>query len=132
MFDNLIAKTKKKAPNFNLEKLGKFIYKTRHIQAVLILVLFLGTFIIKGNVNVLYTGSEQDKVGKVFPATNQIAIVYNNKHEARMTELIKRFEQDEKIEKILGYSNTLNEKLAYNELNARFEDLGESTSIDDY
>lgn len=132
IFDNLIGKTKKKAPNFNLEKLGKFIYKTRHIQAVLILVLFLGTFIIKGNVNVLYTGSEQDKVGKVFPATNQIAIVYNNKHEARMAELIKRFEQDEKIEKILGYSNTLNEKLAYNELNAKFEDLGESTSIDDY
>ena len=29
-------------------------------------------------------------------------------------------------------NETLNEKLAYNELNAKFEDLGESTSIDDY
>ena len=132
MFDTLIAKTKKKAPKFNLEKLGRFSYKTRHIQAAIILILFIGTFIIKGNVNVLYTGSEQDKVGKVFPATNQIAIVYNNKHEARMAELIKRLEKDEKIEKALGYSNTLNEKLAYNELNAKIEDLGESTNIDEY
>ena len=132
IFDNLIAKTKKKSPKFNLTGLGKFIYKTRYVQGILIVILFVGAYFLKGNIGILYTGSEQDKVGKVFPATNQIAIVYNNKYEELITDYCKKLEQNEKIDQALCYSNTINEKLAYNELNKKFEDLGQDTQVEEY
>ena len=132
IFDDLIAKTKKKSPKFNLTKLGKFIYKTRFVQSALLLVLFIAAYLLKGNINILYTGSEQDKVGKVFPATNQIAIVYNNKYEDIISKYCKELEKDQKIDQVLCYSNTINEKLAYDELNKKFKDLGQNVEIDDY
>ncbi len=132
IFDNLIAKTKKKTPKFNLTKLGKFIYKTRFVQAALIIGLFIAAYLLKGNINILYTASEQDKVGKVFPATNQMAIVYNNKYEDIISKYCHSLEKDKKIDEVLCYSNTLNEKLAYDELNQKFKDLGQDVEIDDY
>ena len=132
IFDNLIDKTKKKSPNFNLSKLGKFIYKTRFIQSFLIVALFIVAYLLKGNIGILYTGSEQDKVGAVFPTTNQVAIVYNNKYEELISSYCKELEGVEKIDQVLCYSNTVNEKLAYDELNKKFEDLGQDTEIEEY
>ncbi len=132
IFDNLIAKTKKKSPQFNLTKLGQYIYKTRFIQSFLIIVLFLAAYLLKGNVNILYTGSQQDKVGAIFPPTNQVAIVYNNKYENIISNYCKQLETNKNIDQVLCYSNTLNEKLAYDELNKKFKDLGQNIEIDDY
>ena len=132
IFDNLIEKTKKKSPKFNLTKLGNFIYKTRYIQSALIVLLFIAAYLLKGNIGILFTGSQQDKVGAVFPATNQVAIVYNNKYEEIISSYCKELEKDEKIDQVLCYSNTINEKLAYDELNKKFEDLGQDTEIEEY
>ncbi len=132
IFDNLIAKTKKKSPNFNLTKLGNIIYKTRYFQTVLIIILFIAAYLLKGNINILYTSSQQDKVGAIFPATNQIAIVYNNKYEKLMKSYCQDFEKDKKIDQVLCYSNTINEKLAYDKLNQKFKDLGQNVEIEDY
>ena len=68
----------------------------------------------------------------LFPATNQIAIVYANEYEKLMTSFCKDFEKNENIDQVLCYSNTINEKLAYNELNDKFEELGQDTKIDEY
>ena len=130
--DNLIKKTHKKSINFNLKKLGNFSYKTRFIQCIIIILLFGITYMLKGNISILYTGSEQDKVGKVFPATNQIAVVYENKYEDIISKYCKELEKDTKIDDVLCYSNTINEKLAYNELNDKFKDLDQDTNIDEY
>ncbi len=132
IFDDLIAKTKKKSPKFNLTKLGNYIYKTRYIQAILIIALFIGAYLLKGSIGILYTDSEQDKVGKVFPVNNQIAIVYNNKYEKLIANYCKKLDQDEKIDQVLCYANTINEKLAYDELNNKFKDLGQDTEIEEY
>lgn len=132
IFDDLIMKTKKKSLKFNLTKLGKGVYKIRYVQSIFIIVLFVAAYLLKGNIQILYTDSEQDKVGKVFPATNQIAIVYNNKYEELMSSYCKTLETDENIDQVLCYSNTINEKLAYDELNDKFDSLGQDTEIDEY
>ena len=130
--DNLILKTKKKTIHFHLDKLGKFSYKMKYMQVFFIIFLFIITYFLKGNINILYTGSEQDKVGKVFQATNQVAIVYENKYEELITHYCQELEQDKKIDEVLCYSNTINQKLAYNELNDKFKDLDQDTNIDEY
>ena len=129
--DDLIAKTHKKSFSPNLDKLGKYSYITRYIQPVLIVLLFIVTYLLKGNIKVLYTGHQQDVVGKHFPATNQIAIVYDNKYEDLVGKYCHELESDKKIDQVLCYSNTIGEDLEYNKLNKKLKDLGQSTKIDD-
>ena len=130
--DKLIMNSKKKTINFNLKGLGKYSYKTRWVQLVFIIASFIAAYILKGNIGILYTGTQQDEVGKHFPSTNQIAIIYENKYDEIITEYCKSIEDDEKANQVLCYGNTINEKLAYNELNQKFKDLGQDTEIDDY
>lgn len=130
--DKLIMNSKKKTINFNLKGLGKYSYKTRWIQLVFIIASFIAAYILKGNIGILYTGTQQDEVGKHFPSTNQIAIIYENKYDEIITKYCKSIEDDEKVNQVLCYGNTINEKLAYNELNQKFKDLGQDTEIDDY
>ena len=130
--DKLIMNSKKKTINFNLKGLGKYSYKTRWFQLVFIITSFIAAYILKGNIGILYTGTQQDEVGKHFPSTNQIAIIYENKYDEIITKYCKSIEDDEKVNQVLCYGNTINEKLAYNELNQKFKDLGQDTEIDDY
>lgn len=130
--DKLIMNSKKESINFNLEKIGKYSYNTRWFQLVFIIIVFIGTYLLKGNLGILYTDSLQNEVGKYFPDTNQIAIIYENKYDDIITKYCKSIENDDKANQVLCYGNTINEKLAYNELNSKFKDLGQDKSIDDY
>lgn len=130
--DKLIMNSKKKTINFSLKGLGKYSYKTRWVQLVFIIASFIAAYILKGNIGILYTGTQQDEVSKHFPSTNQIAIIYENKYDEIITKYCKSIEDDEKVNQVLCYGNTINEKLAYNELNQKFKDLGQDTEIDDY
>ena len=132
LFDKQIINSKKKSLEFNLTKLGKFSYKTRWAQLIIIIVAFTSAYLLKGNLGILYTDSEQDEVGKHFKATNQIAIIYENQYEDIMAKYCKSLENDKKANQVLCYSNTINQKLAYNELNAKFKELGQDTELDDY
>lgn len=132
LFDKQIINSKKKSLEFNLTKLGKFSYKTRWAQLIIIIVAFISAYLLKGNLGILYTDSEQDEVGKHFKATNQIAIIYENQYEDIMAKYCKSLKNDKKANQVLCYSNTINEKLAYDELNAKFKDLGQDTELDDY
>lgn len=129
MFDGLISKTKKKSLKFNLSKLGVYSYVSRYIQLLLVPILFIAAYFVKGNIHVLYTGSEQDEVGKVFPANNQIAIVYNNDYEDIISKYCKELSNDKNIDQVLCYANTISDPLKYDELNNKFNELGQDITI---
>lgn len=132
IFDNRIMNSKKKSIEFNLRKLGTFSYKTRWFQLIFI-IIFIVAYLLKGNVGILYTDSQKDEIGKVFSTTNQIAIVYKNEYEDQISQYARELSKDERANQVLAYGTTLNEKLAYNEVNDKLKDLGkEDTKIDDY
>ena len=132
MFDKLITKTHKKAPEFRLNKLGNFIYKARHVGALLFIVIFAGSFILRGNLGYEFVTRDANKIDEVFPENNQIAIVYKSEYEDEISELLADIENQENVDEVLGYGNTINEELKYDELNAQLEDLGSDTEIEDY
>ena len=45
IFDNLVEKTYKKSPKFNLSKLGTKVYKIRYIQAFAVIALFIAAYL---------------------------------------------------------------------------------------
>ena len=132
MFDKLIEKTKKKALNIKLKHLGNISYKCRYIGFILLIIIFVGSYLLKGNLGMLYTASEEDEIAKVFPENNQIAIIYNNKDEVRISEHLEEIENTNRIDEVLAYGNTINENLKYNEFNAKLDELGLDTEIEEY
>lgn len=132
MCDKLIDKTKKKAPNIKLNLLGRISYKARHISVILFIVAFVGSYLLKGNLGILYTDSQSDEVSKVFKENNQLAIIYKNEDEKKVSEYLKKLENIEGIDEVLGYGNTINEEVTAEQLNQQLSDLGSDVEIEEY
>lgn len=132
IFDKLILKTKKKSLNIKLNWLGKFAYKIRYISIPIFLFVFIGSYFLKGNLQILYTNTEDNNISKVFKNNNQMAIVYKSEDEEKIANIINSIKNDEKVDEVLAYSNTINENLAYDELKGKLNDLGSNIDIEDY
>lgn len=132
MFDKLITKTKKKSPNIKLNKLGKISYKLRHVALFLFVGAFIFSYLSKGNLGILYTDSESNKISEVFGEDNQIAIIYKNEDEEKVAKHLSEIENKDKVDEVLGYGNTINEELTYNKLNVKLNDLGSDVKVDEY
>ena len=132
MCDKLIAKTKKRSPNIKLNKVGKVSYKLRYVAIVLFLVAFVGSYLLKGNLGILYTDSQSDKISDVFEENNQMALIYKSEDEEIVEKYLKELEEKDKVNEVLGYGNTINEELKFNELNQQLKDLGSDVDVEDY
>ena len=132
MFDKLITKTKKKSPTFNLNFLGKYSFKIRYLAIFIFLFVFIGSAILRGNLGYEYTNTEEDEISKVFTENNQIGIIYNTSDEKLMAQHLAEIEKMPKVDEVLGYGNTINEKLKYNALNPKLKSLDADVKIDNY
>ena len=131
MFDKLIIKTKKKSPIIKLNSIGSIVFKCRYIGLILFVVIFIASYFLRGNLDYIYTSSGTDEIEKVFNLNNQMAIIYNNKDESKVSKYCSSL-NDKNINEVLCYGNTINLPLVYYKLNDKFNELGESISIDDY
>lgn len=132
MFDKLIGKTKKKSPIIKLDKIGSISYKARMASLPLFLIVFVTSFLLKGNLGIDYTDRASDEISAFFKENNQMAIIYPNKEEEEISKYLDTIEKQEKVDEVLGYSNTINEKLGFDEVNKKLEDLGSDTTVEDY
>ena len=132
MFDKAIAKTQKRSPKFKMDWLGKISYKLRKIAVLLFLVAFVGDYLLKGNLGISYTDTTSNEINKVFTENNQMALIYNSKDEEIVAKYLKELENEENVEEVLGYGNTINESLTYDKLNQKMIDLGTDTNVEDY
>lgn len=132
IFDKLIAKTKKKSPTLKMDGLGKFSYKVRHFALIIFIVAFIGCYAIKGNLGISYTDTSSNEVNKIFPENNQMALIYNSKDEEKVAQYLQQIENQDNVDEVLGYGNTINQKLTYDQLNQKFNDLGTDTNVEDY
>lgn len=132
MFDPLIEKTKKKHFSMQLDWLGNFSFGIRHIAIVLFIVIFALSYFLKGNLQYEFTSNEQDDIARVFKENNQIALIYPSREEEYVGAYCRSLEGTAKIDQILCYGNTINEPLKYDELKAKFSDLGQDVDIDNY
>lgn len=131
LFDKLILKTRKKALNIKLNWLGNFSYKFRFPIFIIFVALFIASYFLKDGLGILYTDSETDEIAKYFKENNQMAIIYNNDYEDTISKYCRDLNGEE-VTQVLCYGNTINEKLSYQSLPKKLEDLGNSTDIEDY
>ncbi len=131
MFDNLIEMTKKKHLDIKTNKIAITSYNLRYVGLALIIIMFGVSYVLKGNLKILYTESQNDVVHTVFPNDNQMAIVYNSKDEEEVAKICRNVNSAH-VSKVMCYGNTIGEKLTYQGLTKRIDELGTEKEIDDY
>ena len=143
-FDKFIEKSKKKTPHLKMDWFGNQSFRFRKIALPIFLLIFGGAFLLKGNTNILYTSAENNQIKDVFPTLNQTAVVYDNSEEARAAKLCADFATNPEVDRILCYSNTINEPEKYDQIVGKVNSLGninvagagaahvETVSADDY
>lgn len=132
MCDKAITKTQKRSPHITLNTLGKISYKIRYISIFLFIGIFIASFLLKGNLGILYTDSEDNKISEIFSENNQFAIIYKTEDEETIAQHLAEIEQKDNVNEVLGYGNTINQPLTYDKLNSKLNDLGSDVEVEDY
>ena len=132
IFDKWIVKTKKKSLNLKLDGLGKFAFRFRKIAIFVFIGVFMFSFITKGNLKILYAEPEDGKIAEIFGENNQIAIIYNNHEEEKIRNYLDKLEENDKIDSVLAYGNTIDKEMTYQELNEKLKDMSSDVDIEDY
>lgn len=130
--DRLIERTKKPSPHFKMQWAGNLAHKLRFVGLPLFLVVFVGCFIFKGNLGIYYSSPLDDRVKDVFGSTNQFALLYDNTDESQIAEYCRSLTNDEKIDQVLCYGNTIGDDLTSSALIARMSELGAEINVEDY
>ncbi len=131
MFDKLIMKSKKKCPIFKLNFLGKLAYKCRYIACIVFLLIFVISYFLKGSLGILYTESGHDEIAGKFVLDNQMVIVYPKEKEEKLGSYCQKLEDEDKIESVLCYQNTINKPFSYQELYHQLTEMNMDLSIEE-
>ena len=116
MSDKLIDKTAKKAFHLKMDKIALVGYKARKVIPVIFLALFIGSFILRGNVGISYTMSDYYEVNQVFTVNNPFIVLYSLEDSEAVDELAREWEEDPAITGVNAYSTTLGKEMSYDEL----------------
>ena len=106
IFDKLIYKTHKKYPHINMEKIALFSQKYKYIISIIFIILFIGLYFIKGT-NIVTFDTPKD---------NNIVLLYENKNENNINEIINYLTTDDKVKTINTYKTTVGKKYNTDEL----------------
>ena len=95
-----------------VSSIGSFSYKNRKTISIVALVLFIAVAIIQSLLIIEYSYAEESLVTDIFPQDDTVVIVYENKDEEKIPEVIKYLEKDEHVTSIQAYANTLGMKMS--------------------
>lgn len=133
IFDKAIEKTAKPTINFNMAWFGRRAFNIRHIALPLFLLIFVGSFVLKGSTVINFTASQNNKIKDVFDQTNQMVVIYNSDKDDEVTKICKEYDAREDTTRVLCYGNTINEPEKYNEVVPKINDLSdEKVETEDY
>ncbi len=128
MFDKVIAKTQKRSLNFKTDFLMKLVVKGRYILIPATALMAVFAVVIKGNLSIGYVktfdNGDQDRMEEVFGIDNQIALLYNvSEDQEKVTEYISWLEEQDQVNSVQDYSNTIGKSYTYQELAEEMADM---------
>ncbi len=130
IFDKVIEKTAKKELHVPMGKVAGFSYKGRKVIAVVFVVLFISTYFLQNITPITYTISKEDEISEIFPTSNPIVMIYDNRDEEKIAPIANAITDHEKVNSVLGYSTTLGKAFTTNEMVAMIESLGADMGLD--
>ena len=127
--DNILVKTAKKEPHIPMNWAAKFSHKSRRVLTGVFAVLFAGFYILQNFTGIAYTLVRDDAVADVFPKSNMLVMVYNNKDEDKLDKLVANLENDEKVTSIMSYGTILGKPYTSEELVGVIEEMSSGFTL---
>ena len=127
--DKILAKTAKKEPHIPMNWAAKFSHKARYILTGIFAVLFAGFYILQSFTGIAYTLVKDDAVADVFPKSNMLVMVYNNKDEDKLGNLVETLENDDKVTSIMSYGTILGKPYTSKELVGVIEEMSSGFTL---
>ena len=97
---------------------GRLSYYLRHLVVLIFIALFACVAYLQSLATISYSYSEYNKVTDVFPEDDTVVLIYENKDEAKIKEIIASLSENEHVTSLQGYSNTLGMEMTTAELAA--------------
>ena len=126
LFSGLLEKTKKPAPKIPTGGLAAFCNRFRLPLAILFVALFVTAFFLKERTTISYAMISEDAVAEVFPKEETVVLLYDNRDDAKMTELASRMEEWYGVKSAVNYSNTLAKQHTAAEMVDAIDELSDS------
>ena len=101
--------------------IGSFSYKYRKIICILAAILFIVCIFLESQTMISYSYIEENKITEMFPQDDNLVIIYQNKNEEHIQNVIDELSKDEHVTSIQAYANTLGAKLTPAELASNFD-----------
>ena len=127
--DKLIARTAKKCLHIPMGWAATFSYKLRHVMGILLIILFVGAYILQAQTGISYTLATEDLVAEVFPADNTLVMVYENQDEDQISDLAQKLEADDHIKSVTGYATMLAKPYTADELAEEIAAMSEDMAL---
>jgi predicted RND superfamily exporter protein len=115
IFDKTIVKTAKKSPHIKMDKIASFSYFARRVIPIVFLVIFVGSFFMRGNVGISYTTADYNKIAKVFTLNNPVVVLYQNEDESKIGTFAEKWSDINGVDSVDAYATTLGKELTYRE-----------------
>ena len=130
IFDPLLLKTAKKTPRLPMGWAARFSFKLRYVIGALFVVLFVGFYFLQTQTGIAYSLVRDDPVADVFPKRGTIVLVYENRDEARIGDLVRQLEADSGVSSVTSYGTTLGRACTAEELAAMIGGSDSGVSLD--
>lgn len=124
-FTPIIQKTKKKVPVIPTKGLAKYSHKCRWVIVPVFLSLFVGVCFLQQNTELSYTIPTTDEISEVFPTSQTVVLLYDNKDEDIVTSFEDEMENHENIISVTGYGNMIGKEYTADEMYDRIGELGD-------
>ena len=132
-FDDLMLRTVKRTPPFDLPRLSGFMYKLRIPLTVLFAAMLIGSFGLRNGVDFSYAQSWLTEIDEVFGHTNTIVMVYDEKDGEKAGELADSLEDNPNVRSAVCYESTLGKQRLVGDMHDFIDDMqdeGYSDSAD--
>jgi uncharacterized protein len=115
IFDKAMDKTQKKAFLPKMTKIGTFEHKGRYAILAVFVLLLVGSFFLRNNLNVTYSLSDYYEVNKHFNVSNPIVLIYESDEEEAIAPALAELQSDDRIESVDSYATTLEKEYTASE-----------------
>lgn len=120
IFNKLIDKTRKKVLEFKMPHLSHFEFRARYLVFGVFIVILVGSVILKQKAEISYTQNIPDKVSEVFPEKNTVVLLYDNKDEENILDVIGFLSSSDKVQDISSYKTTVGAMLNSEQISKMF------------
>ncbi|MCQ2285100.1 MAG: MMPL family transporter, partial [Bacteroidales bacterium] len=107
LFEKGIDKSTKKVLSLQTDKLAHFSMRFRIPLLLLFITIFVGSYILRTQTNIIFLNAKESKIEKYFPKKNPVVLIYDNADEGKVARLMDSVMATPGVDMVLSYPSLL-------------------------